>query len=84
MESRADIYGVGILEKGKHFIRQASGSLQRAAAVLFGILLSNVVLPGGISPFGVAYALAAPMGVRRCMGVFMRAGSGAWGRERRN
>lgn len=61
MESRADIYGVGILEKGKHFIRQAANSLQRAAAVLFGILLSNVVLPGGISPFGVAYALAAPM-----------------------
>lgn len=60
MEHRADIYGVGLLEKGKHFIKQVSGGIQWLTALIIGFLMSNVVLPGGLSPFGIAYSLAAP------------------------
>lgn len=64
MESRADVYGVGLLEKGRNFIRQTGDTLQRAAAALLGMLLSNVALPGEVSPFGAAFAIAAPPSLR--------------------
>lgn len=64
MENRADIYGVGLLEKGKHLVRQISGGIQWAAVLVMGFLLSNVVLPGSVSPFGLAYSMAAPAAYR--------------------
>lgn len=60
MEKRADVYGIGVLEKGRQLARNSSDILWRMGICLLGMLLSNAVLPGGLAPFGVAFAAAAP------------------------
>lgn len=60
MENRMDVYGVGILEKGRQLVKHSSGILLKSGICLLGLLLSNAALPGGMAPFGVAFAAAAP------------------------
>lgn len=64
MENRADVYGVGVLEKGKQLAKQSAGMLRLMGVGFLGVLLSNAALPGGGAPFGIAYAAAAPQGLR--------------------
>lgn len=68
MENRADVYGVGVLEKGKQLARQSAGLLRRLGIGLLGMLLSNAALPGGMAPFGIAFAAAAAAGPEQLRG----------------
>ena len=54
MENRADVYGVGVLEKGKQLAKQSAGMLRLMGVGFLGVLLSNAALPGGGAPFGIA------------------------------
>ena len=60
MERRAEIYGVGLLEKGRQLLGQSSRWLGRSGIGFLGMLLANAALPGGTAPFGIAFAAAAP------------------------
>ena len=60
MERRADVYGIGILEKGRALLGDSHRFAGRVGSGLLGMLLANAALPGGGAPFGIAFAAAAP------------------------
>lgn len=60
MERRAEVYGIGMREKGRQLLGQSSRWLGRSGIGLLGALLANAELPGGGAPFGIAFAAASP------------------------